>query len=94
MLKLYILVYSNSIKQETLIELFNKNSNIEFWFISLPQSIFFKTTLTATEINSWMVQHFGNAAQFTTEISASNYNGMLPENHIKYFNSRTSRTVI
>ncbi|HZY39247.1 MAG TPA: hypothetical protein VFE53_21470 [Mucilaginibacter sp.] len=86
MAKLYIIAFGSEIKVKTLTDLFDKTPTIEFWFFSLPQSIFIKTSLTATEINNFLLDYFGDAQRFISEVSTTDFAGMVPNDQLKYFN--------
>ncbi len=80
--KLYLLVFSAKVDRDALTKTFEKNPD-NFWFYSIPNSIFLQSKLTSKEIHAIFESVAGNERCIVTEVI--NYWGSLPKDHWEHF---------
>lgn len=88
MIKLYLILFSSDIKREELTKFFDINPQvINFWFYNLPSSVFIKSTLSASQLQAFILGKFGNTPSlFIIEVnSQTNYSGWIDKDHLQYF---------
>jgi hypothetical protein len=91
MKRIYLIILSNEYDRGAITAFFDKNHDDDFWFHSLPNSIFIKTTKSAKEIADILDENFGEHGYFVTEIT-HNYWGRLPGNHWPYIKNKDSKS--
>jgi len=84
--KIYLIVLSTDYDRDNVVKFLDEHSDkVSFWFISLPYSIFAKSTLSAEELYTLITAKFGENLIFITELKG-NFKGRLPKDnwpHIK-----------
>lgn len=84
MIKTYLVVLGTKYDRDKVKEIFNKNPNINFWFINLPYTIFINTSLTPKSIMESLESELGEDRILITEVAKNKY-GRLPKDHWDYF---------
>jgi len=84
MIKLYVLVLSSAYNKDEVSKFLDTKPEINFWFSSLPSSIFIKTEISSRAISELIREQFGVELHFITEVSP-NYWGSLSKDLWKNF---------
>jgi hypothetical protein len=87
MTKTYLIILSAKHNREKVLEFLNQFPSIEYWFHSLPFTIFVNTQLSAQQLAQLIESKFGQEMIFVTEVSNDSW-GRLPTDHWTYFKKK------
>lgn len=84
-MNLYLYLFTDpNVQREKVTEYLNTQQNVNFWFYSLPESIFIKTTLTARQLSDLLEAKFGKHRHIVVKVTEERW-GRLPKDHWQYF---------
>ncbi|MBL0049015.1 MAG: hypothetical protein IPP32_13070 [Bacteroidetes bacterium] len=84
--KTYLVLLSTDHDRDKVKEFIDATQSVDFWFFSMPYSLFINTKMSANEIFDLLENKFGEKKLFVTQIPDSSFRqGRLPKDHWQYF---------
>lgn len=90
-MKLYLLIFSeNNYNRKEITTFLSNSSDFDFWFFNLPNSIFIRSKLSATQIIKIIEEEFGRNKLFITEV-VPNSSGIIPTKHVEFLKNSIAK---